>query len=408
MMNRIVSAAAMACCCLVSSAQSSESPYSMFGTGAIDDGEHGANAGMAGTGIGIREENVLNTANPASLTALEPKTFVMDMAVTGSVSGFYGQGHRSYSASGNIDRIALGFRIGSFVSASLGVSPFSMVGYRIGRDSFVEGRDDTYNSYFTGSGGLHKVYLSLGFDVFRDLSIGITGSITMGQITSSEESDYWTSTTKSVASVTPHLDFGIQYHRATGSNSSITVGLTGSYRKRFSMRNTYSLTDNNDSTTVAETVKPTTQQSIPAYIGAGVSYSTRTFTAGADYVFRKWSAIDSGSDFMEYKDMNRISVGFSYTPDRYDVRKYWKHIKFMFGASIDDSYLRVSGVSGFGWKVTVGMVLPVRKSTSLYWSLKYGRDSFPVYNRNTIAENSIGLTLGISFGESWFVRKNYE
>ena len=173
------------------------------------------------------------------------------------------------------------------------------------------------------------------------------------------------------------------------------------------MHNTYSLTDSNDSTTVAETVKPSTRQSIPAYIGGGISFSARKFTIGADYVFRKWSAIDSGSDFIQYKDMNRLTIGFSWTPDKYDVRRYWKHIKFLFGVSADDSYLTVSGVSGTNWSVSAGMVLPVRNSTSVYWSLKYERNSFPMQNRNTINENCIKLTAGLSFGESWFVRKRY-
>lgn len=408
MMNRVsLAGIIMLSFCLASEAQTSVSPYSMFGIGAIDSGDHGANSGMAGLGIGLREENTLNTANPASLTSLQAKTFVLDIAATGGVSEFNGHGGKAWRGSGNIDRVALGFRIGSFVSMAAGLSPFSSVEYKIGKDTFIEGNDGTYSSWFIGSGGLHKVHLSLGFDVFRDLSIGVSGSIIMGQITSVEESEYWTSTTKSVSGITPYLDFGIQYHRNLGQYSSITAGVTGSFRKDFSMHNTYSLTDSNDSTTVAETVKPSTRQSIPGYIGGGISFSARKFTIGADYVFRKWSAIDSGSDFIQYKDMNRLTIGLSWTPDKYDVRRYWKHIKFLFGVSADDSYLTVSGVSGTNWSVSAGMVLPVRNSTSVYWSLKYERNSFPMQNRNTITENCIKLTAGLSFGESWFVRKRY-
>ena len=374
MMNRVLLACIMLCCCLASAAQTSVSPYSMFGIGAIDDGDHGANSGMAGLGIGVREENVLNTANPASLTSLQPKTFVMDIAAAGSISGFHGHGGSAWRGSGNIDRAAFGFRIGSFVSAAMGLAPFSMVEYKIGKETFIEGRDGTYSSWFTGSGGLHKIHMSLGFDVFRDLSVGLSGSIIMGQITSVEESDYWTSTVKSVSGITPYLDFGIQYHRNLGRYSSITAGVTGSYRKDFS---------------------------------GGISFSARKFTVGVDYMFRKWSAIDSGSDFLRYKDMNRLTVGLRYTPDRYDVRRYWKHISFLFGVSADDSYLTVSGVSGTDWTVTAGMILPIRNSTSFYWSLKYERNSFPLYNRNTITENSIRLTVGLSFGETWFERKRY-
>lgn len=408
MMNRLISAGVLMYCSLSSFAQSSVSPYSMFGTGTIDNGCHGANSGMAGLGIGLRDKNTLNSANPASLTALEPKTFVMDIAVSGSMSGFYGQGQREYTGTGNIDMVGMGFRIGNYVAASIGLTPFSLVEYKIGKSSFMEGKDEKYDTYFTGTGGLHKISLSFGFNIFRDLSVGISGSVIMGQITETEVSDYWTATNKSVCSITAYPDFGIQYHRSVGKYGTLTAGVTGSYRKKFPMHNTYSLTDSDDSTTVSETVRPGTDQSIPAYIGGGISYSGRNFTVGADYVFRKWSAVDSGTDFIQYKDMDKITVGFSYTPDRYDVRKYWKHIKFLLGASADNSCFTVSGVSGFGWAVSAGMILPIRNSTSVYWSLKFERDAFPVYNRNTITENCLKLTVGVSFGESWFVRKHYE
>ena len=410
MMNRTVLTAAILCCSCIytASGQSSVSPYSMFGIGSIDTGNHGAGSGMAGLGIGLREENTLNSANPAALTSLKSKTFVMDIAATGSLSGIHGQGRHAVSGTGNIDRIGLGFRIGSFVSASAGLTPFSSVEYSISKSSFMDGRDEKYTTYFTGRGGLHKAYLSLGFDVFRDLSVGITGSIIMGQITSSEKSEYWTSTVKSVGSITPYMDFGIQYHRTLGRYSAISAGVTGSYRKDIPMHNTFALTDLSDSTTVSETVKPSTMQSIPAYIGGGISFRSRTITIGLDYVFRKWSAIDSGSEIIRYKDMNRLTLGISYIPNEYDVRRYWKRIKFRFGASADDSYLISGGVSGLNWTLTTGMTFPVRNSTSFYWSLKYTRSTFPVYNRNTVSENCISLTFGISFGETWFLRKRIE
>ena len=212
-------------CSLSSFAQSSVSPYSMFGTGTIDNGCHGANSGMAGLGIGLRDKNTLNSANPASLTALEPKTFVMDIAVSGSMSGFYGQGQREYTGTGNIDMVGMGFRIGNYVAASIGLTPFSMVEYKIGKSSFMEGKDEKYDTYFTGTGGLHKISLSFGFNIFRDLSVGISGSVIMGQITETEVSDYWTATNKSVCSITAYPDFGIQYHRSVGKYGTLTAGV---------------------------------------------------------------------------------------------------------------------------------------------------------------------------------------
>lgn len=109
-----------------------------------------------------------------------------------------------------------------------------------------------------------------------------------------------------------------------------------------------------------------------------------------------------------HKDMDKLIFGLSYTPDPYSVRSYWKRIRFLFGASVDNSYLTAGGVSAKGCSLTFGMVLPVRSSTRFYWSAGFSRSGFPTENRNTVMENCLRLTAGISFGESWFVRKKFE
>lgn len=219
---------------LPASAQTAVSPYTIYGIGALDNGNHGS-----GLGIGLREKNTLNSANPAALTAIDEKTFLLDIAASGSISGFSGQSRRAVSGNGNVDRIALGFRVGRFLTMSA---------------------------------------------------------------------------------------------------------------------------------------------------GAGISFASDKFTAGIDYSFYKYSSLDTDSDIIKYKDRNRLTAGITYVPSRYDVHRYWKRIKFQMGAYVDDSYLTASGSRG----------------------LKFDRYTFPVSNRNTISESSLGLTFGVTFGESWFVRKRLE
>lgn len=392
----------------ISYAQSSSSPYSVFGTGSIDVGNHGANAGMEGLGIGLHQENTLNSANPAALSSIQRQKFIMDVSVFGGGSMYKGQGKRSFSGTGNLDRVGIGFRIGDFICAGAGLTPFSMVEYKIRKSSSVEGSDERFNTYYTGSGGLHKVYLSLAFNITGNLSVGINSSVIMGSITHYEESDYWNTARKATCNVTPYFDFGIQYHLPVSNSRALTAGITGGFKKKISMQNTYAVTAVTDSSSVVEKVSPSTEQYIPAYIGGGISYSTGTLTAGLDYTFQKWSSVKSESELIRYKDQWKLTGGLSWTPNRYDVRRYWKKISFLLGASVGDSYLTVSGRPGLNWAVSAGMSLPVRSATSLYWSLRFKRYSYPVQTRNTITENMLTLTLGVSFGESWFVRKRYE
>ena len=84
---------------LPASAQTAVSPYTIYGIGALDNGNHGSGAGMSGLGIGLREKNTLNSANPAALTAIDEKTFLLDIAASGSISGFSGQSRRAVSGS---------------------------------------------------------------------------------------------------------------------------------------------------------------------------------------------------------------------------------------------------------------------------------------------------------------------
>ena len=130
----------------VSYAQSSTSPYTVFGIGSIDVENHGQYAGMGGLGIGIRQMNTLNSANPAALSGIQRQKFIMDVSVYGSGSLYSGQGRHSVSGTGNLERAGIGIRIGDFVCAGAWIVPLSMTEYRISKSSFVEGSYDKFTT----------------------------------------------------------------------------------------------------------------------------------------------------------------------------------------------------------------------------------------------------------------------
>ena len=317
MTNRILLALALLAGSAVIHAQSSVSPYTPFGAGAADSGVHGWNAGMAGLGTGIRADNMLNPSNPASLSSLQRKSFKMDIAVSGSGSFFSGRRMHSISGTGNLDRVCLGFRLGGRVAAGVGLVPFSSVEYRIQKSASGEGTGETFNTVYSGSGGLHKAYLSLAVDITDNLSVGVNGSVVMGTVTHTESSEYWTETTESGCNITPYMDFGLQYSKPLGNGGTVTAGLKYGYRQKLSLYNTYTLTDNMDTTSVSDKVLPGTEQYIPETFGAGLSYSTENLTVGVDYRRQEWSSCSTGSDVISYKDMDKLIFGLSYTPDPY-------------------------------------------------------------------------------------------
>ena len=60
---------------------STSSPYSGFGIGELETAAGGRNAGMGETGIALRSGLFFNSANPASLTSIEPQSFLLDMGL---------------------------------------------------------------------------------------------------------------------------------------------------------------------------------------------------------------------------------------------------------------------------------------------------------------------------------------
>ena len=58
------------------------SPYSRFGLGLLTDQPQGFNKSMGGVGLGVRVGNRVNTINPASYSAIDSLSFIMDKEKT--------------------------------------------------------------------------------------------------------------------------------------------------------------------------------------------------------------------------------------------------------------------------------------------------------------------------------------
>lgn len=404
-MNRTISLFLLLGALFSAQAQSTLSPYTLFGIGEVNTGNHGEYNGMGGVGIGMSGKNILNTSNPAALSALDKQTFVFDASLFGCTAWNRGQGRKEMYGIGNFDRIALGFRASSLVSVSAGIVPLTNVGYSIRSISTTEGSDEQITNVYAGSGGLYKGYLSMGISIGRHLSAGVTAGIIGGSITHTETSDYWVSEKQMNSSAKPTADFGLQYYADLSKDVSLTIGAVAGLKTSYAMRVEQSLY--RDTTIVKQTTLPTEDYCIPGHYGVGVSLSTPRWTFGADYSFQDWSGIESGSSVVRYKDMNKIALGVSYVPEPYSVRHYYQRIRYQAGISVDDSYLSVSNTSGLNLSCSCGVVLPLINRMSANIALTYSRRSFPIENRSSITENSFRLTIGISFRESWFMKSMF-
>src|SRR4030042_3776875 len=216
--------------------QLSDSPYTLFGAGQIQDYGFGTNMGMGGTGIAFKSERYLNNINPASYTGIDSLNFIFEFGCFGNVTRFESYNMSKRKTNGNIRYLATGLKIWRWWAVSAGVIPYSSVGYRINSSEIVEGLNIKTNKLYSGSGGISQLYLGNAFLIDKHLSLGINISYLFGKITQSEEvesngyfSEYTVNNYYYMSNF--HMDYGLQYTLYINQMSYLLGIIFGTERK---------------------------------------------------------------------------------------------------------------------------------------------------------------------------------
>ena len=88
-MKKILITASMIAASLSVMAQSgTNSPYSQYGLGTLDEQAGGFNRGMNGLGLGFHEHNQINSLNPASYASIDSLSFIFDAGISGQITNY--------------------------------------------------------------------------------------------------------------------------------------------------------------------------------------------------------------------------------------------------------------------------------------------------------------------------------
>lgn len=163
--RKIVSAALFAAVAMPMSAQTngSNSPYSRYGFGLLSDGGNAFNKGMSGTAYGMRNGTELNTKNPASYAAIDSLSFLFDFGVSLQNGNINQNGTKTNAKNTSVDYVTAGFRMAPRLGMSVGLVPFSTIGYNTYTTGTVPNTNPevTRTTTFSGDGGLHEVYAGI-------------------------------------------------------------------------------------------------------------------------------------------------------------------------------------------------------------------------------------------------------
>lgn len=374
------------------------SPYSMFGVGEIVSGLYGSNSAMGGVSTGMRNAWLINTDNPAGLTGLDTLRMFAETSVFLKSESYRSKSGSSQAFTGNISAFMLAGRIMPRWYMAAGVTPYSSVGYYFQSTEELEGLPGSYyTSTFEGYGGLSKVYLTNAFMLTPHLSAGVNLSYVFGNTTLTE-SQSSVSVENKMYTHAFYADFGLQYHRRLNRDAYLTLGAVYGYKQRMKMSNSTVITY---SSTELEQSEKSTSQYLPQYMGVGGSLVYKKWTYAADYLFHQYSSFSSGDSRLVFKDSHELRLGVGYYPEGYSSGSYWKRVTYKGGINLSTPYLQVSGQTGYSYRLSAGLGLPVlngRLNTAFYYDRMQLKG-------NTFGREAIGITVSYTLSELFYKMK---
>lgn len=389
--------------------QITSSPYSMFGAGTIEAPGFGTSQAMGGAGIALPSGTFLNSLNPASYSGIDSLSFLYEFGAFMKYTDYNSSGSNQDRIDGNFNYIAFGFRVNSWWASSLGIIPYSSVGYTIDTQGTIEGTRTTYNRNFTGSGGINKFYIANAFHLTKNLSIGVNTSFLFGSINQVETgsdnlslSDYTVTTKKYIRNL--YADFGLQYAIEKGKNR-YSLGLT--YGPEVNLVSSYDLTLVYNSTTYPLTYSSDQKYLMPGQYGVGLAFQRgNRFSAALDYTLSKWSSASFNNSDIRTQDNSRYSLGLDYTPRTSLIDRGFKKMHYRLGGFYTGSYMIIDNQPINSMGMTFGIGIPLRNNRSmLNISLEGGQTG--TTNNNLIRERYMKIHFNFTLNDIWFRKRTY-
>lgn len=162
-------------CGLYSVAQNVTTPYSMYGYGILSDKATSMQREMGSIGYAMQSGRQINVMNPASYASIDSLTFLFDI---GADITFLHQKEGNISENsigGGLDYVTMQFPLSKFMGASIGLLPYSSVGYAFGSDISHGAMSNQ------GEGGINQAYLGVA-GTFKGVSLGFNVSYNFGNI----------------------------------------------------------------------------------------------------------------------------------------------------------------------------------------------------------------------------------
>lgn len=390
--------------------------YSMYGYGLLTDRATSMQKQMGSVGYAMQSGRQINVMNPASYASIDSLTFLFDIGADFTILWQKEDNLKEHSYGGGLDYITMEFPITKYLGASIGLVPYSYVGYAFGTE--IQHGAMTNQ----GEGGINQAYIGLA-GTYKGFSIGANVAYNFGNIINDVFSSPETSGQTLFEHVMQIRDWdiviGAQYSAPLTRTDRLNLGLTFSPKKSIHGQ-TWATIQETSRESVADTVaymKMGGNYFTPMSIGAGIAYvheKSSKWMVEADFTYQEWSkakysplyALDDPDNLvfqgMNFNNRTRFAVGGEFIPK---IRgNYAQRMAYRAGVYYNNDYLNIQGnkLKEYGVTAGLGFNTPEGKSMiNLGFEWKH-RKATP---HALITENFFNITLGVNFNELWFWKR---
>jgi len=418
-------------------AQSQEgttSPYSFYGIGSLKFKGTAENRSMGGLSIYTDSIHV-NLRNPASYASPNIEVFnnegkLVKFSVGGSHSKLDLETNTTLgkTSSTTFDYLALAIPMGK-LGFGFGVLPFTSVGYKV---EFID-ELDVLTHRFNGEGGVNKAFLGFGYQITKNLSIGIDANYNFGNIKNNaiefvydDEGvplQYQSRETNRSDLSGLNFNIGLSFNSMINEKLQLISGLTYSPKA--------DLISSNERTFSTIVINNLTGQVFPVHeiiadleadglkestltlptktsFGLGIGQPRQWFV-GAEYTFLKTSQFSNrvfNSDDIVFEDSSSFSFGGFFIPQYNSFSKYFKRTVYRAGVHFENTGIKIldESINEFGMSFGVGLPIGNLFSNANI-GIEFGQRG--TTNQNLVKEKFINLQLSLSLNDRWFVKRKY-
>lgn len=420
------------------------SPYTIAGVGELKSGTFLQHQATGGTSISQTEKGVFTPTNPATYANIDFTIF--DVGARATFGQISTATESADIGSGNFTHFAMAFPLGTQkkMGVSFGTNQYSDVGYDITNN--VNTDTPSYYNFFKGEGGISRVYVGYGVELFQNFRLGANVNYNFGSIQEVQARIY--PNTSNVLSFNDErllayrgLDytFGVQYsvyqnRRMKGvQRDAIQHTIAAAFQSNSSLVGTgfrssstffgpdFESTGNANAVDVLileNDKRDTITKPLGFTLGYTVSQGDK-WALSLETEQNQWSGVTDNKTDLKFLDNVRYSAGLSIVPSpKYNEKgNFFKKLRYNAGFRYEDLYYNFQNTQLSEIGISFGLGIPVVRSfrlegekvavvSRINLTAEYVKRG--TTDNGLLQEEFFNIGIGLNLNDKWFTKRKYQ